>query len=69
MDGYISETVNFMLNIIAKSVLARHNNSAVLTIVNILFMAPRMVYFCMISYFGAFFVEASTTFRPVVYGP
>ena len=27
------------------------------------------VYLGMIYYFGALFVEASTTFRPVIYGP
>ena len=38
-------------------------------IVNILFMAPRMVYFSMIYLLWSIFVEASTTFRPVDYGP
>ena len=31
--------------------------------------APRMVYFSMIYLLWSIFVEASTTFRPVVYGP
>ena len=39
------------------------------TIVNILFMAPRMVYFSMIYLLWSILVEASTTFRPVDYGP
>ena len=38
-------------------------------IVNILFMAPRMVYFSMIYLLWSIIVEASTTFRPVDYGP
>ena len=38
-------------------------------IVNILFMAPRMVYFSMIYFLWSIIVEASTTFRPVDYGP
>ena len=38
-------------------------------LVNILFMAPRMVYFSMIYLLWSIFVEASTTIRPVVYGP
>ena len=38
-------------------------------IVNILSMAPRMVYFSMIYLLWSIIVEASTTFRPVDYGP
>ena len=33
-----------------------------------MFIAPRMVYCSMITYFGALFVEARTTFRSVSYG-
>ena len=38
-------------------------------IVNILCMTPRMVYLSMIYLLWSIFAEASTTLRPVVYGP
>ena len=38
-------------------------------IVNILFMAPRMVYCSMIDLLRSIFVKASTTFQCVSYGP
>ena len=51
----------------AHPVLGREGN--IRQLVNILFMAPRMVYFSMIYLLWSIFVEASTTFQPVVYGP
>ena len=53
----------------AARTLAMATKNYRLVIVNILFMAPRMVYFSMIYLLWSIIVEASTTFRPVVYGP